>query len=156
MTIEIDKPAPHFSEISDSKTIIHLKDYKGKKLILYFYPKDDTPGCTLEACGFRDFYDKISAYGADVIGVSKDSVEDHQKFKKKHQLLFPLIADRDGSICEAYGVMKEKNMMGKKYMGIERSTFLIDEEGIVKQIWRGVQVPGHVDDVMEALKKLPG
>jgi peroxiredoxin Q/BCP len=155
MTVELNKPAPHFSGLSDMENTINLDDFKGKKLVLYFYPKDDTPGCTLEACGFRDTYETFKALGADIIGISKDSVKSHESFKAKHELPFQLIADEDGKICDAYDVIKEKNMYGKKYMGIERSTFLIDQQGMIQHIWRGVKVPGHIDELIETIKKLP-
>jgi peroxiredoxin Q/BCP len=155
MTVELNKPAPHFSGLSDLQNIINLDDFKGKKVVLYFYPKDDTPGCTLEACGFRDTYETFKALGAEVVGVSKDSIDSHKAFRKKHDLSFPLIADSDSAICNAYDVIKEKNMYGKKYMGIDRSTFVIDQQGIIRHIWRGVSVPGHLDEVLETIKKLP-
>lgn len=155
MTIELNKPAPQFSGINDEQISINLHDFKDKKLVLYFYPKDDTPGCTLEACGFRDFSGKLQALGASIVGVSRDDVKSHQAFKAKHQLTFPLIADVDGKICQDYEVIKEKNIFGNTSLGIERSTFLIDQQGIVRQIWRAVKVPGHIDEVLEAVKKLP-
>jgi len=147
MTIELNTPAPYFSEVSDSSSTIRLDDFKGKKLILYFYPKDDTPGCTLEACGFRDLSDTLKALGTEIVGVSRDSVRSHQNFKAKHQLTFPLLADETGVISKAYEVILDSK--------IERSTFLIDQEGIIRHIWRGVKVPGHVDEVIEAVKKMP-
>ena len=155
MTDELNKPAPHFSGLSDTQNTIKLDDFKGKTLVLYFYPKDDTPGCTLEACGFRDTQETFKALGAEIVGVSKDSVESHQAFKKKHAISFPLIADADSKICDAYGVIKEKNRDGKTYMGIERSTFLIDQQGIIRQVWREVSVPGHIDELLDTIKKLP-
>jgi thioredoxin-dependent peroxiredoxin len=155
MTAKPDTPAPHFSGLSDLNTTINLDDFKGKKLVLYFYPKDDTPGCTLEACGFRDSYDIFKALGTVVVGISQDSVQSHQRFKAKHELSFPLIADEGGEICKAYGVIKEQQREDKVYKGIERSTFLIDQEGIIRQVWQAVKVPGHIDEVLDVIKKLP-
>jgi len=152
MTVEIGKKAPAFSLPTDGGGKVSLKDLKGKKVVLYFYPKDDTPGCTAEACAFRDSLPDFSKVKATVIGVSKDSVASHEKFKKKYKLPFPLAADTDGKVCEAYGVWVEKSMYGRKYMGIERATFLIDEKGIVRNVWRKVKVGGHADEVLEAMK----
>ncbi len=143
-------PAPDFSMPTDGNGKVSLSDFKGRKLVIYFYPKDDTPGCTTESCGFRDQIKKFNDLNIAVIGVSKDSVKSHDKFRKKYDLNFPLGSDEDGKVCEAYGVWKEKSMMGKKYMGIERSTFLIDEQGKIAQAWRNVKVDGHVDEVREA------
>ncbi len=127
---------------------------KGKPFVLYFYPKDDTPGCTTEACGFRDALPDFSKLGVAVIGVSKDSLASHEKFAKKFDLNFPLASDEDGSVCEAFGVWVEKSMYGKKYMGIERSTFLIDAKGVVRGAWRKVSVTGHVEEVGQAVREL--
>jgi peroxiredoxin Q/BCP len=118
--------------------------------VLYFYPKDDTSGCTAEACAFRDSLPDFSKLKAEVIGVSRDSVASHDKFKKKYRLPFPLASDEDGKVCQAYGVWVEKSMYGRKYMGIERSTFLIDARGIVRGVWRKVKVDGHADEVLQA------
>ena len=122
--------------------------------MLYFYPKDDTSGCTAEACAFRDQLPDFSKLKTAVIGVSRDSAASHDKFKTKYQLPFPLASDEDGKVCEAYGVWAEKSMYGRKYMGIERSTFLIDGNGILRGVWRNVKVPGHVEAVLEAAKAL--
>lgn len=146
--------APDFSLPSDGGKIISLADYKGKKVVLYFYPKDDTPGCTKESCAFRDNLTDFNKVGIEVIGVSKDSVKKHDKFKEKHSLNFPLISDEDGELCEKYGVWVEKNMYGRKYMGIERSTFLIDENGVIRNIWRKVKVTGHVEEVLKEAQGL--
>lgn len=127
---------------------------KGKPFVLYFYPKDDTSGCTAEACGFRDVLPDFSKLGAAVIGVSKDSLASHEKFAKKFDLNFPLASDEDGSVCAAFGVWVEKSMYGRKYMGIERSTFLVDAQGVVRGVWRKVKVPGHVEEVGKAVKAL--
>jgi peroxiredoxin Q/BCP len=146
--------APDFTMPTDGGGSISLSDLKGRPVVLYFYPKDDTPGCTKEACGFRDQLPDFSAVDAEVIGVSKDTVAKHDKFKSKHELNFPLASDEDGSVCEAYGTWVEKSMYGKKYMGIDRATFLIDRDGKIAKIWRKVKVPGHVDDVLKAAKDL--
>ncbi|WP_420347278.1 thioredoxin-dependent thiol peroxidase [Pelagibius sp.] len=152
--VEVGKKAPNFKMPTDGGGDIALKDLKDHKVVLYFYPKDDTPGCTKEACGFRDAFPNFSKLDAVVIGVSKDSVAKHDKFKAKHDLPFTLASDEDGSVCEAYGTWVEKSMYGKKYMGIERATFLIDEKGVVRGEWRKVKVPGHVDAVLEAAQAL--
>lgn len=145
---------PEFSGATDTGQTISQADFKGKPLIVYFYPKDDTPGCTQEACDFRDNLARLQAKGAAIIGVSKDSVKKHEKFRDKYSLNFPLLADEDGSVCEAFGTIAEKSMFGKKYMGIDRSTFLIDENGVVQKIWRKVKVKGHADEVAEALEAM--
>src|SRR5687767_13306544 len=154
MSLEIGDKAPDFAMPTDGGGKISLKSLKGKPVVLYFYPKDDTSGCTAEACAFRDTLPDFSKLDATVIGVSRDSVESHQKFKEKYQLSFPLASDTDGSVTEAYGVWGEKSMYGRKYMGIERATFLIDKNGIIRDIWRKVKVPGHAAEVLAALSKL--
>ncbi len=148
----VGKSAPLFTAPSDTADRFALKSLRGKKVVLYFYPKDDTPGCTTEAKSFRDFKAKFSRNGAVVVGVSKDTAERHSKFKAKHKLNFTLISDSETEICEKYGVWKEKNMYGRKYMGIERSTFVIDEKGIVRAEWRKVKVTDHANEVLHALK----
>jgi peroxiredoxin Q/BCP len=150
--LKIGDNAPEFNAINETGEQITLGQFRGKKVILYFYPKDDTPGCTTEACDFRDNLNNISSHNCVVLGVSKDNSKSHQKFITKHSLNFPLLVDADGQICMQYGVWVQKSMMGKKYMGIERSTFLIDEKGFIQQIWRGVKVQGHVQDVISTLK----
>jgi peroxiredoxin Q/BCP len=127
---------------------------QGKPFVLYFYPKDDTSGCTAQACGFRDQLLAFGKLGIPVIGVSRDSLQSHEKFSKKYDLTFPLASDESGEVTERYGVWAEKSMYGRKYMGIERSTFLIDGTGIIRAIWRKVKVPGHIDEVMTAAKEL--
>lgn len=136
------------------ETTIDLKDYAGSPVVLYFYPKDDTSGCTTEACEFRDNARAFNTLGATVIGVSKDSVASHEKFAKKYDLNFPLVSDADGTLCAAYDVWVEKSMYGRKYMGIERSTYLIDANGEIAAFWRNVKVKGHVTAVAEALDAL--
>jgi len=154
MSVEAGKKAPDFSATTDGGGKVKLSDFKGKNVILYFYPKDDTPGCTKEACGFRDAKPNFSKAKAVVLGVSKDSVARHDKFRDKYDLNFPLLSDEDGKICEKYGTWIEKSLYGRKYMGIDRATFLIDGKGVVRQVWRKVKVPGHVEEVLAALKAL--
>jgi peroxiredoxin Q/BCP len=148
------KKAPAFTMPTDGGGKVSLKDLKGRNVVLYFYPKDDTPGCTKEACGFRDALADFSGVDAEIIGVSKDSVARHDKFKAKYELPFTLASDEDGSVCEKYGTWVEKSMYGRKYMGIERATFLIDGTGKVRRVWRKVKVAGHVDEVLEAVRAL--
>ncbi len=154
MTVEVGKPAPKFEMPTDGGGAVSLTALKGKRVILYFYPKDDTPGCTTEACGFRDSLPDFRKAKATVIGVSRDSVAAHDKFKAKYKLPFTLASDADGKTSAAYDTWVEKSMYGRKYMGMERSTFLIDENGIVRGIWRKIKIPGHVEGVLEAAKKL--
>jgi peroxiredoxin Q/BCP len=154
MTLEIGQPAPDFTLPTDGDGSITLSALRGKPVIVYFYPKDDTPGCTTEACGFRDALPDFTGAGATVIGISKDSAAAHDKFKAKHGLTFPLAADTDGTVVEGWGVWVEKSMYGKKYMGIDRATFLIDGTGIIRKIWHKVKVPGHVAEVLAAAKAL--
>jgi thioredoxin-dependent peroxiredoxin len=145
MSVEEGRKAPDFTAPTDGGNKLKLSDLRGKPVVLYFYPKDDTSGCTLVDFG------KLKA---QVIGVSRDSVEKHDKFKKKYGLNFPLVSDEDGRICEKYGTWVEKSLYGRKYMGIERATFLIDKTGTVARVWHKVKVPGHVDEVLNALKAL--
>ncbi len=147
--------APEFTAPTDGGGEISLKDFRGKPVILYFYPKDSTPGCTQEACDFRDAMPDLTKSGAAVIGVSKDSVKRHDNFKAKQELNFPLVADLTGEICEAYGVWVEKKLYGRTYMGIERATFLIDGKGVIRQVWHKVKVKGHVAEVTAAVAGLP-
>lgn len=151
MTLEIGDKAPDFEIPTDGGGRASLADYKGKNLILYFYPKDDTPGCTKQACGFSENLTQFNAIGANILGVSKDSVAKHVKFKTKYNLSFPLGSDENGHMSEDYGVWVEKSMYGRKYMGIERTTFLIDGNGVVQHIWRKVKVANHIEDVMTQL-----
>jgi peroxiredoxin Q/BCP len=154
MSIEIGDKAPDFTLATDGNGKVSLGKLRGQKVVLYFYPKDDTPGCTTEACGFRDSFPKFGKLEATVIGISRDTVAAHDKFKKKHELPFMLAADEKGEVTERYGVWVEKSMYGRKYMGIERATFLIDEKGIVRGVWHKVKVPGHVEAVLAAAKAL--
>ncbi len=156
MTVDLktgDK-APDFDLPADGGGRIKLADLAGKKVVLYFYPKDDTPGCTTEAQGFTAAADDFAAAGAVVVGVSKDSVARHEKFKNKYDLKVLLGADTDGAVCEAYGVWVEKSLYGRQYMGIERATFLIDPAGTVQRVWRKVKVKGHAEDVLGAVRSL--
>ncbi len=143
--------APDFSMPTDGAGTVTLSDFKGKSVVLYFYPKDDTPGCTKEAIGFSEKIDEFEAAGAVVIGVSKDTVAKHGKFRTKHGLKVILASDADSDVTERYGAWQEKQMYGKTYMGIDRSTFLIGPDGKLKAVWRKVKVPGHVDEVLAAL-----
>jgi peroxiredoxin Q/BCP len=152
MSLKTGDKAPDFTLSTDGGGQISLSKLRGKKVVLYFYPKDDTSGCTAEACGFRDSFAHFGKNDAVVIGLSRDSVASHDKFKKKHELPFALASDEEGKVCEAYGTWVEKSMYGRKYMGIERATFLIDEKGVIRNIWRKVKVPGHVEEVLAAAK----
>jgi peroxiredoxin Q/BCP len=149
--LAINDKAPSFKLNDDEGHEMALSDFKGKNVILYFYPKDDTPGCTKEACDFQDHQKEALKKNAVVLGVSADSVESHQKFKKKYKLTFPLLSDPDKKVIQAFGVWKEKSMYGKKYMGIERTTFIIGENGKIKKIFPKVSVTGHIEQVLEAL-----
>lgn len=146
--------APTFTLPADDGSTIKLADLKGSPVVLYFYPADDTPGCTREACAFRDRSAELKKLGAKVFGVSPDSVASHQKFRDKFSLNFPLLADEGHQVAEKYGAWREKNMYGKKSMGIARSTFLIDGKGIIRRVWKSVKVDGHDEAVLAALREL--
>lgn len=150
--VAVGHPAPAVNLPRDGGAMVDLSDFAGKQVVLYFYPKDDTPGCTKEAIGFTEMDSEFAEAGAVVLGVSKDSVKKHEKFVAKYDLGVVLLSDEDGDVCERYGVWVEKNMYGKTYMGIERATFLIGTDGNIKDIWRKVKVPGHVDAVLAAVK----
>lgn len=152
--LDVNDMAPDFTLPRDGGSTMSLADFKGKALVLFFYPKDDTSGCTKESIGFSGALQDFAAAGAAVVGVSKDSVKSHDKFVNKHSLTVPLLSDEDSTMCEDYGVWAEKSMYGKSYMGIERSTFLIDGEGRVARVWRKVKVPGHVEEVLAAVKAM--
>jgi thioredoxin-dependent peroxiredoxin len=154
MTIEVGDPAPDFTLGTADGETITLSDLKGKVVVLYFYPKDDTPGCTSQACAFRDNMARLLGHGAQVLGVSPDNEKSHKKFVEKFDLPFPLLADTNHGVADLYGVWSEKSMYGKKYFGNERTTFIIDREGIVRKIFPKVKVPGHVDEVIEAVEAL--
>ncbi|MCG3267495.1 thioredoxin-dependent thiol peroxidase [Yoonia sp. I 8.24] len=144
--------APTVTLPRDGGEIVNMADFAGKNVVLYFYPRDDTPGCTKEAIGFTESVADFDALNTIVLGVSKDPIKKHDKFVAKHDLKIALLSDEDGDVCERYGVWVEKNMYGKTYMGIERATFLIGPDGVIKQAWRKVRVPGHVDAVLETLR----
>ncbi|QBF32248.1 peroxiredoxin [Thalassococcus sp. S3] len=151
---DVSDTAPDFSLPRDGGDTVSLSDLKGQKVVLFFYPRDDTSGCTKESIGFSEALQDFADAGAAVYGISKDSVKSHDKFVAKRELTVPLLSDENGSMSEDYDVWKEKKMYGKTYMGIERSTFLIDAEGKIAKVWRKVKVPGHVDEVLEAVKAL--
>jgi peroxiredoxin Q/BCP len=154
MSVDVGDKAPAFDMPTDGGGRIKLDDLEGRKAVLYFYPKDDTPGCTTEACAFRDAMPDFSKLEAEIVGVSKDSVARHDKFKAKYDLPFTLASDEDGAVCEAYGVWQLKKFMGREFMGIVRSTFLIDEKGVIRGVWRKVKVKGHADEVLATAKGL--
>ena len=154
MSVNTGDPVPVFTLPTDGGGTLSLADLKGEKVVLYFYPKDSTSDCTKEAQAFRDALDDFAGAGARIVGISKDGVASHDKFKEKQKLNFTLVSDVDGSLCEAFGVWVEKSMYGKKYMGIERATFLADADGVVRRVWRKVKVPGHAAEVLEAIKAL--
>jgi peroxiredoxin Q/BCP len=146
----IGKPAPDFALPSTTGESIALRQFKGKKtVILYFYPKDETPGCTREACDFRDWASEFEKHNAVILGVSTDSLDSHRHFQEKHKLPFPLLSDEDATVSKMYGVYKQRNLYGKKYMGIERTTFVIDRTGRIAQIYPKVKVEGHVQNLLE-------
>jgi thioredoxin-dependent peroxiredoxin len=154
MSLKIGDQAPDFTLPTDGNGAIALKAQRGKKVVVYFYPKDDTSGCTKEACGFRDAMPDFSKIDATIIGVSKDPVRAHDKFKQKYALPFTLTSDETGEVCEKYGVWVQKSMYGRKYMGIERTTVLIDGQGVIRGLWPKVKIDGHVDEVLAAARAL--
>lgn len=154
MSLEIGQTAPQFSLPDENGKLHSLTDYKGKFVVLYFYSKDNTPGCSKEAQQFAEFHQAIVASGGILLGVSRDSQASHTKFKAKYSLPFTLLSDADSTVCNLYEVIKEKNMYGKKVMGIERSTFLIDQEGILRAMYRKVKADGHAMEITEALKQI--
>ncbi len=149
--IAVGDLAPDFTLPSDTDGDVTLSEHRGRTVVLYFYPKDLTSGCTIQACDLRDNLGRIEERDAVVLGVSPDPVELHAKFRAKHDLNFPLLADEDHAVAEAYGVWKEKSMYGRKYMGIERSTFIVGPDGVIAHAWRGVQAKGHADLVLDAI-----
>jgi len=151
---DVGDKAPAFTLEDQSGKTVKLSDFKGKTVVLYFYPKDDTPGCTREACAFRDEHSALQKAGAVVLGVSPDSEASHAKFAGKYKLNFPLLADPDHAVSEKYGAWGEKSLYGRKFMGIQRSTFLIDGSGKVSRVWPKVKVDGHVDQVLEAIREI--
>ncbi len=151
---DVSDPAPDFTLPRDGGGEVKLSDQRGHKVVLFFYPRDDTPGCTKESIGFSEHLQQFTDAGAHVFGISKDTVAKHDKFVSKHSLTTTMLSDEGQTVCEDYGVWVEKNMYGRKSMGIERSTFLIDAEGKVAKVWRKVKVPGHVEEVLDAVKAL--
>lgn len=154
MALNVGDKAPDFIGAIDENKNLSLKDLKGKWFVLYFYPKDNTSGCTKEACSFRDNMEEITKSGVEVIGVSPDSLKSHNNFKAKYDLNFHLIADPEKTICNAYDILGEKSMYGKKYIGVIRTTYIIDDKGIIRQVFSNVKVDGHVEEVIKAIKKL--
>lgn len=150
--IDAGDQAPDFELAADDGSRVRLSDLRGRRVVLYFYPKDDTPGCTTQACGLRDEMPRFEATGAVVLGVSPDSVASHRRFREKFDLNFPLLADEEKEAAKAYGVWKQKSMFGRSYMGVERTTFVIDERGVVSDVWRRVKPASHADWVTERLK----
>ena len=154
MTLEIGDPVPKLTLPATGEQDISLADFKGRPLVLYFYPKDNTPGCTQEGQDVRDLYSQFEAAGAEVLGISRDSVRSHENFKAKYEFPFPLLSDKDEQACEAFGAIVEKKLYGKVYMGIDRSTYLFDAKGKLRQKWNKVRVKGHAQAVLEALQAL--
>ncbi len=152
--VSIGKKAPQFSLPATGEQTIKLSELKGKNIVLYFYPKDSTPGCTLEGQDFKNNIRKFSSRNTRILGVSRDKLSSHEKFKEKQKFSFDLLSDEEEKLCKLFDVIKEKNMYGKKHMGIERSTFLIDAKGVLRNEWRKVKVKGHVIEVLEAVKNL--
>ena len=150
--VEVGESAPDFTLMSDEEKKVSLSNYRGKQVVLYFYPKDGTPGCTKEAQGFRDLADDFDKENAVIIGVSKDSVKSHQRFKAKHNLPFALLSDPEGKVLDLYGVWKQKSMYGRTFLGTERTTFLVDQEGVVKKVYRKVKVKGHANTCLLDLR----
>ncbi len=153
-TPAIGEKAPNFNLPATGDQTLSLKDFKGKNLVIYFYPKDATPGCTTEGQNFRDLYSKFQKANCEILGVSRDSVKSHERFKEKQSFPFDLLSDEDEAMCNAYDVIKLKKMYGREYMGVERSTFLIDADGKLREEWRKVKVKGHVEEVLAAVEAL--
>ena len=153
MTLKPGDKAPDFTLPSDTSPAVSLKDFRGQPVILYFYPKDHTPGCTREACDFRDAFSDLANMSVTVLGISRDKPATHQKFRAKHALPFPLLSDESGDVCESYQVINKKNLFGNTFLGIQRSTFLIDKDGLIKAIWHKVKVAGHVKEILATLEK---
>lgn len=154
MPVTVGDPVPDFTLPRDGGGTTGPADYRGRKLVLYFYPKDDTPGCTTEALDFTARLADFEAAGSAVLAISKDSVKSHDRFRDKHGLAVPLLSDEDGAVVEGFGLWGEKTMYGRTFMGVERATFLVDADGIVRRIWRSVKVKGHVEEVLEAARAL--
>ncbi|HET8850718.1 MAG TPA: peroxiredoxin [Marinobacter sp.] len=153
-SVVVNKPVPEFSAAATGDQSVSLSDLKGRQVVLYFYPKDNTPGCTLEGQDFRDRHDQFEAANTVILGVSRDGLKAHENFRAKQNFPFHLISDKDETLCKLFDVIKLKKLYGKEYLGIERSTFLIDKDGMLRREWRGVTVKGHADEVLEAAKTL--
>ena len=154
MAVALDQPVSDFQIPATGEKTVSLSALKGKQVVIYFYPKDSTPGCTTEGQGFRDHYAEFQAANTEVFGVSRDSLKSHENFKAKQAFPFELLSDKDEALCQLFDVIKLKKLYGKEYLGVDRSTFLIDKEGVLRQEWRGVKVPGHVDAVLAAAQAL--
>ncbi|MBS5838612.1 MULTISPECIES: peroxiredoxin [Pseudomonas] len=154
MAAAIDQPVSDFQIAATSEKTVKLSDLKGKQVVIYFYPKDSTPGCTTEGQGFRDHYGDFQAANTEIFGVSRDSLKSHENFKAKQGFPFELLSDKDEALCQLFDVIKLKKLYGKEYLGVDRSTFLIDKDGVLRHEWRGVKVPGHVEAVLEQAKAL--
>ena len=154
MAVALDQPVSDFQIPATGEQTVSLSALKGKQVVIYFYPKDSTPGCTTEGQGFRDLYAEFQAANTEVFGVSRDSLKSHENFKAKQAFPFELLSDKDEALCQLFDVIKLKKLYGKEYLGVDRSTFLIDKDGILRHEWRGVKVPGHVEAVLEQAKKL--
>ena len=155
MSVDAGDKAPDFTLETDGGGKLKLSSLKGEKVVVYFYPRDNTPGCTQESCDFRDLHAKFKRQNTVILGASKDSIASHEKFRAKQKFPFDLLSDPDGKLCEKFDVIREKNMYGRKFMGIERSTFLIDADGKLRREWRKVKVKGHAEEVLAAVKELP-
>ena len=153
-TVQLNQPVPDFEAQATGDQTVRLSDLRGKNVVLYFYPKDNTPGCTTEGQDFRDRIDAFDALNTVIFGVSRDGLKAHENFRAKYEFPFHLISDKDENLCRLFDVIKLKKLYGKEYMGIDRSTFLIDEDGVLRQEWRSVKVKGHADAVLEAVKAL--
>lgn len=154
MAVELDQPVPAFTAEATSGLSVSLESLAGKQVVLYFYPKDSTPGCTTQGQGFRDLHEAFRAANTEVFGISRDGLKSHENFKAKQGFTFELISDKDEQLCQLFDVIKLKKLYGKEYLGIDRSTFLIDRDGVLRQEWRGVKVPGHVEAVLQAAQAL--
>ena len=153
-SVELNKPVPDFEAAATGDQTVRLADLRGRNVVIYFYPKDDTPGCTTEGQDFRDQMKAFAELDTEIFGVSRDGLKAHENFRAKFEFPFHLISDKDEALCQLFDVIKLKKLYGKEYMGIDRSTFLIDQDGVLRKEWRGVKVPGHVDEVLAAVKAL--
>ena len=153
-SVALNQPVPEFQAEATGDQTVRLSDLKGRNIVIYFYPKDNTPGCTTEGQDFRDRMEAFAAEDTEIFGVSRNGLKAHENFRAKHEFPFHLISDKDESLCKLFDVIKLKKLYGKEHLGIERSTFLIDKEGVLRREWRGVKVKGHADDVLEAVKAL--